>query len=359
MRRYLLTFTIVFLIAWPLAAPVANGAAAIAYITKEFGLDVVARLLARTFLNQLSNNVIKTINTLGDGSGTKGPTFIQDWKKFLGEAESMGLNQFRAQVGYLVQNNITCDSLKQPLGKIFNSEAVGSVNIGGFLDKLRHGALADYQTALKCTVPKAVSDEFEKDFKLGGGWDTWARMLEPQNNLIGALALSLEELAIQQDKQATARKTEAVSGQGFTGIKNGCTGTGKNGECIFFGETVTPAKILGEGAAGWLDNNSKWLVGSDELSEVLMNIAGAALNRLSSWSGVGFNSGTNSDKEVDAPTTPDSTTNGLQQQYTQQQSQDNATFMRSQQLLECKSKCSAGDTACTTSCEQRYGSTTP
>ena len=98
MRRYLLTFTIVFLIAWPLAAPVANGAAAIAYITKEFGLDVVARLLARTFLNQLSNNVIKTINTLGDGSGTKGPTFIQDWKKFLGEAESMGLNQFRAQV---------------------------------------------------------------------------------------------------------------------------------------------------------------------------------------------------------------------------------------------------------------------
>ena len=90
-----------------------------------------------------------------------------------------------------------------------------------------------------------------------------------------------------------------------------------------------------------------------------MNIATAALNRLSSWSGVSFNSGANSDKEVGAPTTPDSTTNGLQQQYTQQQSQDNATFMRSQQLLECKSKCSAGDTACTTSCEQRYGSTTP
>src|SRR3989344_922056 len=250
MRRYLLTFTIVFLIAWPLAAPVANGAAAIAYITKEFGLDVVARLLARTFLNQLSNNVIKTVNTLGDG-GSAGPTFIQDWKKLLGEAEGMGLNQFRAQVGYLVQNNITCDSLKQPLGKIFNSEAVGSVNIGGFLDKLRHGALVDYQTALKCTVPKAVSDEFGKDFKLGGGWDTWARMLEPQNNLTGALALSLEELAAQRGKQTDARQTEAVSGQGFTGIKNGCAKASSttNSLCYSqcYGSTTVSCGILPDG----------------------------------------------------------------------------------------------------------------
>lgn len=319
MRKKLLILILVFSAGFTAPMYLVSGAGAIAYISKEFGLDTIARALGRKALSRLSNGVIEKINTLGvTKSGKPGdPSFVQNWKGFLADAQTIGENQFRAQLSYVVDKGILCKDLQDPLVKGFNSKNIKGLNIGDpkFAELKQDTTL--YQTKVKCTIPEKTRKDFSKNFEKGGGWKTWSRLMEPQNNLAGALSLSLEELHKQRSSQQEARKSEAVSGSGFKGVQDACknidvtasscyqrcigytpkdkytpafcetecagdTG-GAESKCVFLGKTVTPAKLLGEGAANWLDSEGKWLASSDELSEVLINILTASLNKLTSF----------------------------------------------------------------------------
>ena len=253
------------------------------YANKEFALDPISRQLSSLFLKMFSNNVIKAISGLGTEQGKNSPVFVLNWKQFLGEASDIGLNQFRSQLKYSINNNLVCDNLKDPLNQVFNSTNAADAPIGNLSRELLQGSLNLFQSNVKCSVPKVVVDEFNKDFKKGGGWETWVRLLEPQNNLAGTLALSLEEMSKQQGAQANARQSETVAGQGFTGAKGACRGSGKTAECDFLGKTLTPAKVFGEGAAQWLDQKGQWFVGSDEIFEVITAIIGGALGKLTNF----------------------------------------------------------------------------
>lgn len=281
---------LIFIFSFGFTAPfyITSGAGAIAYITKEFGLDLIARTIARKLLTDLSNGVVNSINSLGVEDGQiKRPSFVQNWKKYLADAQTLGENQFRAQLNYTIQKGILCNDLKGPLALAFQASKVPYVNIGDPEKnaELKQNSLTPFQIKMRCTIPDKTRAEFKKDFAKGGGWDTWARMLEPQNNLTGATILAMEELESQRLSQEQSQKNEATAGQGFQGVKSACQGTGANAQCTFLGKTVTPAKVLGEGAANFLDSNAKFLVSSDELSEVLISMISAVTSKITNFTG--------------------------------------------------------------------------
>src|SRR3989344_6713184 len=278
---------LIFVFSFGFTAPfyISSGAGAIAYITKEFGLDLIARGIARKLLTDLGNQVIQQANTLGDGGKFDTASFVTNWKRFLADAQSIGENQFRAQLSYTIRTGILCNDLKGPLALAFQAGNVPFVDIGqpDLNAELKQATLTPYQSKIKCTIPDKVREDFKKNFEKGGGWETWSRLVEPQNNLAGSLALSLEELAKQRASQENARQGESVAGQGFSGVQDDCRGTGKNSECSFLGKIVTPGKLLGKGAEQWLDSNAQWFVSADELSEILVNVLNAAINKLGSF----------------------------------------------------------------------------
>lgn len=287
MRKRIFILISVFILGFSTPLYFSQGAGAIAYITKEFGLDLIARALARKFLTSLGNGVVKSINNLGLEDGRPATSFVQNWKKFLADAQTVGENQFRSQLDYVSRNGILCGDLQGPLSLAFQANNIPAVDIGRSdrYQELKQDTLLPYQTKIRCSVPDQVRNDFRQDFERGGGWETWSRTVEPQNNLLGALGMSLEELYKQRGSQQKARQSETVAGGGFAGVQGPCRGSGKTSQCAFLGKTLTPAKILGEGAAGWLDDNKKFLVSSDELSEVLLNILSAALNKIGNFSG--------------------------------------------------------------------------
>lgn len=324
-----------------------SGAGAVAYITKEFGLDLIARTIARKLLTDLGNGVIESINNLGVEGGQKSPSFVQNWKKYLADAQVVGENQFRAQLNYSIQKGILCDDLKSPLASAFQTRNVPFVDIGQANKnaELKQNTLVPFQSKIKCTVPDKTRAEFKKNFAKGGGWETWSRLLEPQNNLAGATLLSIEELQKQRASQEESQSKEAVAGQGFKGVKGACqqasstqnslcykncltnqlktgsqsknasgtieqicsaqcqgqTALGANAQCAFMGLTVTPAKVLGEGAADFLDSNSKFLVSSDELSEVLVSMIGAVVNKVANFATKGLTTKPSDNLTQEAP----------------------------------------------------------
>lgn len=334
MKKRITILLLVFSLGFSLPFYSSHGAGAIAYITKEFSLDTLARLIARRALSTLGNSVVNTINNIGVEDGQKAPSFVQNWKKFLADSQRIGENQFRAQLNYAITTGILCDDLKGPLSLAFQASNVPFVDVGD-PDKnaeLKQNTLTPFQTKMRCTIPDKTREEFKKDFEKGGGWDTWSRMLEPQNNLAGTTLLSVEELQRQRSSQEQSQTNEAVAGQGFQGAKGACrqatsvqdtvcykncqneqetkgtysndprplevictekcqgqTAVGANAQCSFMGKTVTPAKVLGEGAANFLDSNANFLVTSDELSEVVISIVSALQNKIVDFAGKAAN----------------------------------------------------------------------
>lgn len=286
MNKRLIILILIFSFGFTAPFYLASGAGAIAYLTKEFGLDLVARTLSRKLLTSLSNGIIERVNKLGIDGGQGGkPIFVQNWKKYLADAQVIGENQFRAQLNYTIQKGILCGDLKGSLGHAFQASNVPSVNIGDpeKSAELKQNSLIPFQSKIKCTIPDKVRADFKKDFAKGGGWDTWTRMLEPQNNLSGATILAMEEMESQRLSQEEARKSEAEAGEGFQGVRGACRGFGADAECAFLGTTLTPAKILGESAAEFIDSNAKWFVSSDELSEILVSMVGAVTSKLENF----------------------------------------------------------------------------
>ncbi len=285
MKKKLVILLLIFSLGFGVPIYTARGAALILWVVKEFGLDLVARAIARKLLTSLEKGIIESINNIGLEGGQKAPGFVQNWKKFLADAQKIGVNQFRTQLNYTIQKGILCDDLKGPLALAFQVSNVPFVDIGAS-DKnaeLQQGSLTPYQTKIKCTIPNNVRAQFKKDFAKGGGWETWSRLVEPQNNIAGALAISLEELAKQSASQENARQSEVVAGKGYAGAQSSCRGFGANAQCTFLGKTVTPGDMLSTAGSQWIHNNAEWLVSADELSEVLVNIINAALNKLGNY----------------------------------------------------------------------------
>lgn len=255
----------------------------IAQQLKEFGLDVVARVISQKVLNSTSRQTVDKIKKTGrDGTGA----IVKDWREFVTKSDQRGENIFRAQIAYVAKKNIVCPGSRSALDQVFRGtnstkeETLGLIGrLGG---SLRANNLSSFQSRVKCTIPDKVYKDYQKDFQKGGGWETWSRMVEPYNNPYGLLAMSLDELNTQRRVERKADEGETRS-SGFLSKRSPCVGQGKDTQCTFFGKTVTPKQILEGAGVKTVDSGWQWLTASDELSEVLTAVVNAAFQKLDNF----------------------------------------------------------------------------
>ncbi|MBI2062640.1 MAG: hypothetical protein HYT61_00095 [Candidatus Yanofskybacteria bacterium] len=271
-----------FLVLYP--AQIARSAGAIVYVLKEFTLDVVARVLARTFLGRMDNAITEFISKNGRDDA---PNFIQNWRDFLANAQYRGEDATRAIIGDAIDagSGTICQYLRNPLGAAF-----GASKIDGFNPSLyRIDSLQYYKLRNRCTLPAGFNiDAFRNDFAGGGGWTAWNQLIQPQNNVWGVVSDTLNELTSQRVFEEKTDQGEANSGGGFTSKRSGdkgCVLRGLNTTCLILGEVLTPADMFKETAGKMNSAEFNWLTSSDELSEVIAFAASWVTDRLSNLAG--------------------------------------------------------------------------
>lgn len=264
---------------------ISQGASAIVYVTKEFGLDLVARLIAQNILGSSSKDAVDLIkNSTRDFGEDAG--LIRNWRDFITKSNQRGENIFRAQIAYVSKQGILCAGSRTVLDQIFRGTGTTPAKtiqeIGSRGSSLRINNFDNFQTRVKCTIPDNVLSNFERDFQQGGGWETWSRLVEPQNNIYGLTAMSLSELEAQRSVEEKADESETRS-SGFLPRRPPCDFKGENSRCTFFGEIVTPKQIMETAGIKTVDSSWNWLTTSDELSEVIAAVINAAFQKLNQF----------------------------------------------------------------------------
>lgn len=274
MSRPLIRFPAILLIClalFALSAPLVR-AADWFYATKEFGLDLIARFIAKEFYTIMSDSIVGRILVSGRDDS---PAFVQDWRQFLQSGQYRGEDVFRATIAdaTLGDKATVCPYLRQDLANVFNAKSP----VPGFNpSKYRVNALQYFKLENRCTLPSNFNVQaFQKDFR-NGGWAAWGRLIEPQNNFFGLYANALDELAKQRAFEERTDEKEAETGGGYTSKRladtgTGCAGEGPNKQCLVLGKIVTPGDIFGKSAAATIDRELDWLISSDEISEVLID----------------------------------------------------------------------------------------
>ncbi|MBI2063827.1 MAG: hypothetical protein HYT65_02445 [Candidatus Yanofskybacteria bacterium] len=280
-KKTLASFIIIgFLVFLPIQA--VNSAGAVVYVLKEFGLDLVARVIARTFLSTMTNAMSKFIGENGrDGL----PNFVQDWRYFLEDAQYRGEDITRAIIGDAIDisSGTVCQYLRGSLGSAFGAGKVpGFSPFNNRVDSLQY-----YKLRNRCTLPANFNvGLFRNDFSAGGGWAAWDKLIQPQNNFFGVYADSLDEVERQRSFEESRDRSEAEAGSGFTSKMSGddgCLIRGGNSSCLVLGSVLTPAKILEATGSQLNTSEFDFITGCDELSECIYNVLSSLTDRLSSF----------------------------------------------------------------------------
>ncbi len=248
---------------------------------KEYVLDPIARIVARQLLNNAISGIINKIQTGGRGGG---PAFVQNWRNFQTEAQYRGEDVFRS----ILASTPLCNYASSDIKGVFGANRV----IPSTGQNLRVNNFDPFTLRAACTMPANFNlTNYQNDFSGNGGWNAWSRMLEPQNNYYGLLFGSLDEAARQRNLEQSGDVYEATAGSGYTSIRDGCQDqlarTGVTGpsqpsqaRCTFMGQVFTPGDLLGKSAAATIDQDLGWLTSSDEISEVIIAIGTALINRM-------------------------------------------------------------------------------
>lgn len=278
-------------------------------VLKEYVLDTLVRIITRALLSALSNTIVGKILNAGRSGG---PALVTDWRQFLQNAQYRGEDILRAQVIGITSGAgaQACQYLRSPLSLVFNVQGK-SLTQGFNLNDYRLDSLQSFQLRTACTLPSNLSiPNFRGDFTQGG-WSAWKKLVQPQNNFYSTYANSLRELGGQRKFEEKIDQSESESGSGYTskrkdGSQTGCVGEGPNKQCLILGKIVTPADLFSKSGAATIDRELDWLVGSDELQEVIVAVAGALVNRLTNFVAESIipSTGNVGDKPPQTPTDP-------------------------------------------------------
>ena len=244
---------------------------------KYYRDDVIARCVARQILDNITNNTATIIKTRGrDG----GPAFVTNWTNFLTKAQYRGENIFRAELSTAQ----LCGYLSEGIKKSFGVNPNKKTSLAG--QNTRTDSLQPFSLAAKCTMPADwTPQKYQQDFAGNGGWNAFSRMLEPQNNAWGLMALSQNEIAKQRALQQSADTSQATAGRGYTGISgNGkadsCKIKGPTGECLVYKDLKTTGDYLANSTAAAIGAEYSWLTTAQGLNTVIENITQNMINRL-------------------------------------------------------------------------------
>lgn len=252
-------------------------------VLKEYALDLLARLIARTLQSIVSNAIVNTVLHSGrDG----GPAFVTDWREFLQTSQHRGEDIFRAQLADAISgsNPTICPQLRTTLANSLQAKSpISNFNY----TKYRTEAVQYFKERNRCTLPTNFDlTTFENNFTQGGGWDSWGKLIQPQNNIYGVYADSFKELNTQRGFEEGLDTSEAESGSGYTSKRTGCEGGG-SGEgrprCVIWGQVVTPGDLFGQSGAATLDAELRFVGVSDEIAEVVVSVVGIVIDRLADF----------------------------------------------------------------------------
>ncbi len=275
---------------------------------RDWVLKPLLRQIAQRLLNTYVTKMVDKIN--GSGRTRNTPSFVDNWRDFLTAAQYRGEDVFRN----ILANTTLCDHTRQGLQQTFRSPQNPSALP---LNSMRVNNLDPYISRARCTMPKGwLLKDFELDFSRGGGWNALVRLNQPQNNSYGSLLMSLGEVAAQRAVDETTDHAEVVAGGGFMGTRAGCSAapagqcTTANGSfgsgiscntdseclakgftactgggpsqarCTILGQTMTPAKVLGEASAKFIDSKLQWVISSQDVVSVILNAADSIINNL-------------------------------------------------------------------------------
>jgi hypothetical protein len=223
--------------------------------------------LRRMLLNMLVNDIVKWIQ----GGGK--PRFVTDWQGFLKKAADKAVGQVIEKYAQFL-----CGPFSLQL-------------------QIALARVPTFDETAKCTLSDVIKniENFYNDFA-SGGWKTWIKITEPQNNIYGAYLLALDErYGIEADAREIA-KNEAVSGQGFLGDKI-CREIDEGGQITYSDtdgwkedeipegakctkwETRTPGRIIGDSLQQATGIDIPWLISSTEFAQYAGAIIDAVINR--------------------------------------------------------------------------------
>src|SRR3989344_1613561 len=115
---------------------------------KEFGLDLVARLVARRMLSQYLDGIVNQINK--SGRTGRQPGFVLNWRNFLTDGQYRGEDVFRA----VLSNTELCPYFKNPIRTAFSV-----VNNKPVTQNTRVNNLDPFTKRGRCTLPKGWTIE--------------------------------------------------------------------------------------------------------------------------------------------------------------------------------------------------------
>ena len=247
------------------------------YDDKNYRDDIVARCISRTILN----NMIANINTVVRTSGRDGgPTFITNWNNFQTQAQYRGENIVRAELSTAK----LCDYLASDVKKTFGVDPKTKTPVTG--QNLRTNSLQTFSLQTNCTLPAGFTPQkYQQDFSGQGGWDTFVRLLEPQNNIYGLTAISQNEIQRQRALAVSADANQAIANGGQLGISgsgkaDSCVSVGPNGQCLTYKQIKTPGSVVGANIAASINAEFNWITSAQGLGSIIENATEVMLNRL-------------------------------------------------------------------------------
>ncbi len=219
---------------------------------KEYGLDSVAYMVAKTVTRKLTQKTINWIN-----SGFKGnPGYITDPEQFFLNVGDDLASQFLSQAGV----NKLCSPFKAEVRLALAKNYINDNN--------------NYSCTL--SILQNNYDAFTQDFSQGG-WQGWFEITQnQQNNPYGAYLAAKSSLSMQVGNQIDSKQKEIDLGTGFLNYKRCPRGaiiivdpvTLVPG-CSVKEETVTPGTVIQDQIKETL--GTKWgeLVSADEFNEII------------------------------------------------------------------------------------------
>ncbi len=191
-------------------------------VTKEFILDPIVKMIARTILRSITQSIIKWASTGFQGN----PSFVQDPKRFFAGVADQA-------IGEIIYNNAKLQWMCSP-----------------FRFQLKRALLYNrsFQQRAQCTLTDIVRN-YEGfisgvNNELGGlgGWSAWNLMaVEPQNNPYGAYAMFNLQVnaAITTDKE---RELNLLNwGSGFFSWKDpGCVESADRAQSVQIDNELNP-----------------------------------------------------------------------------------------------------------------------
>lgn len=283
----LLSFAIGF--AFPVPQAYAAG---IPYWVKEY----IIKPLVRTLANALENKIVNTMVAQISGKKQGQPNFITNWRNQILDSESRGNDIFRSVLAdtqlcpYFKTNLQTAFGADKYAGTIAGATMKNSSGQVVYRNETNAPGLPSFQTLAGCTLPANFNaSTFKTDFAKGGGWDTWNKLIQPQNNFFGTYALSLDQQVAQKATDTQSSQNQAIAGQGYLGQNLGksgaspgaCVGPLTNtNRCLFLGKQVTPASLLKDVNASSLGAKISRAGFGQELTDVIQGLIGAVTSGL-------------------------------------------------------------------------------